>query len=122
MASASASTPSARAAAADSERLSPYEADLDWGTLTEPDEMTSVVRALGAATAKVHCASDEDSDQDLVNFQTEEAIATVLEGRRKEFVADLTDFAVDYADTVRSDHALFVDAFREGRIGGVSAT
>ena len=102
--------------------VSPYEADLDWGTLTEPDEMTSVVRALGAATAKVHCASDEDSDQDLVNFQTEEAIATVLEGRRKEFVADLTDFAVDYADTVRSDHALFVDAFREGRIGGVSAT
>ena len=102
--------------------VSPYEADLDWGTLTEPDEMTSAVRALGAATAKVHCASDEDSDQDLVNFQTEEAIATVLEGRRKEFVADLTDFAVDYADTVRSDHALFVDAFREGRIGGVSAT
>ncbi len=40
----------------------------------------------------------------------------------KEFVADLTDFGVEYADRVRSDHALFVDAFREGRIGGVSAT
>ena len=31
-------------------------------------------------------------------FQTEEAIAAVVEGRRKEFVADLTDFAIDYAD------------------------
>jgi uncharacterized protein (DUF2252 family) len=102
--------------------ISPYEADLDWGALTEPDEMAKVVRDLGRATAKVHCASDEDSDQDLVTFQTEEAISAVLEGRRKEFVADLTDFAISYADTVRTDHSLFVDAFREGRIGGVSAT
>ena len=102
--------------------ISPYEADLDWGSLTEPDEMSEVVKALGRATAKVHCASDEDSDQDLVTFQTEVAICAVLEGRRREFVADLTDFAVSYADRVRSDHALFVDAFREGRIGGVSAT
>ena len=102
--------------------ISPYESDLDWGSLTEPDEMADVVKALGQATAKVHCASDEDSDQDLVDFQTEEAICTVLEGRRREFVADLTDFAIQYADTVRTDHALFVDAFREGRIGGVSST
>ncbi|QNN52840.1 DUF2252 domain-containing protein [Nocardioides mesophilus] len=102
--------------------ISPYEADLDWDPLTEPDDMTSVVKALGQATAKVHCASDEDSEQSLVTFQTEEAIRTVLEGRRKEFVADLTDFAMEYAGTVRADHALFVDAFREGRIGGVSST
>ena len=102
--------------------VSPYEADLDWGAITEPDEMSMVVRSLGRATAKVHCASDEDSEQDLVTFQTEEAICAVLEGRRREFVADLTDFAVAYADTVRRDHSLFVDAFREGRIGGVTAT
>jgi hypothetical protein len=57
-----------------------------------------------------------------VQFQTEEAICAAVEGRRKEFVADLTDFAMDYALTVREDHALFVEAFREGRIGGVSAT
>ena len=102
--------------------ISPYEADLDWRELNEPDEMASVVTLLGRATAKVHCASDEDSDQDLVDFQTEEAICAVLEGRRRAFVADLTDFALDYAARVREDHALFVDAFREGRIGGVSAT
>jgi uncharacterized protein (DUF2252 family) len=101
--------------------VSPYEYDLDWSAINEPDEMRHVVRALGQATAKVHCASDEDSEQDLVTFQTEQAICDVLEGRRKEFVADLTDFAIDYAVTVRKDHALFVDAFREGLIGGVTA-
>ena len=102
--------------------VSPYEVDLDWGELNEPAEMAVLVDALGRATAKVHCASDEDSDQSLVDFQVEEAIAEVLEGRRKEFTADVVDFALTYAARTRRDHALFVSAFREGAIGGVAAT
>jgi len=102
--------------------VSPYELDLDWGDLNEPDDIRGVVDTLGRATAKVHCASDEDSDQDLVDFQVEEAIAEVLEGRRKEFTAEIVEFGLTYAARVRRDHALFVSAFREGEIGGVSAT
>jgi uncharacterized protein (DUF2252 family) len=101
--------------------VSPYEVDLDWGEITEPDEIAEVVDQLGRATAKIHCASDEDSSQDLVDFQVEEAIATVLEGRRQAFTEHLVDFALGYAVRVREDHALFVDAFREARIG-ISAT
>ena len=101
--------------------ISPYEVDLDWGNLTEPEDIAAVVGLLGRATAKVHCASDEDSDEDLVNFQVESAIRRSLHRRRKEFVSWLTDFGIDHADRVRSDHALFVAAFREGRVG-VSAT
>jgi uncharacterized protein (DUF2252 family) len=102
--------------------VSPYEVDLDWSDLTEPAEMAVLVDSLGRASAKVHCASDEDSDQTLVDFQVEEAIATVLEGRRKEFVAEIVGFGVDYAARVRRDHGLFVSAFREGEIGGVTST
>ena len=102
--------------------VSPYEADLDWSDINEPDEMALVVDSLGQATAKVHCASDEDSDQSLVDFQVEEAIAQALEGRRREFTADVTEFAMSYAVRAHRDHALFVSAFREGEIGGVSAT
>jgi hypothetical protein len=29
---------------------------------------------------------------------------------------------MQYAETARNDHQLFVDAFRENRFGGVSAT
>ncbi|WP_395691951.1 DUF2252 domain-containing protein [Nocardioides sp.] len=101
--------------------LSPYEVDLDWSELTEPDQIASVVDPLGRATAKIHCASDEDSDQDLVDFQVEDAIAECVHRRRKELVAWVTDFAMTYAEQVRTDHALFVEAFRGGRIG-VSAT
>jgi uncharacterized protein (DUF2252 family) len=100
--------------------ISPYEVDLDWSGLTEPDEIARVVDLLGRATAKIHCASDEDSDQDLVDFQVEEAIAESVEGRRREFVRWVTDFAMTYADQVRQDHALFVQAFREGLIGVTS--
>jgi uncharacterized protein (DUF2252 family) len=101
--------------------ISPYEVDLDWSDLTEPDEIADVVDLLGRATAKIHCASDEDSEQDLVDFQVEEAIASGVDRRRKEFTAWIQDFGIDYAERVRTDHALFVGAFREGRIG-VSAT
>ncbi len=101
--------------------VSPYEVDLDWSDLTEPDDIAEVVDMLGRATAKIHCASDEDSEQDLVNFQVEEAIASSLHRRRKEFTAWLTDWGMAYAVRVRDDHALFVEAFREGSIG-VSAT
>jgi uncharacterized protein (DUF2252 family) len=101
--------------------VSPYEVDLDWGDLDEPSDMATVIDQLGRATAKIHCASDEDSQQDLVDFQVEQAIAEVLEGRRRDFTDHIVDWGIDYAARVRADHALFVDAFREGQVG-VSAT
>lgn len=101
--------------------VSPYEVDLDWSYLTEPSEIAAVVDLLGRATAKIHCASDEDSDEDLVEFQVESAIRRSLHRRRKEFTGWVTDFGIAYADRVRADHALFVEAFRDGRIG-VSST
>ena len=101
--------------------VSPYESDLEWSELTEPDEIGPVVEQLGRATAKIHCASDDDSDQDLVDFSVEEEIAASLKGKRKAFTEALVDFGVEYADRVRRDHALFVEAFRSGGIG-VTAT
>ncbi len=101
--------------------VSPYEVDLDWGGLNEPADIALVVDQLGRATAKIHCASDEDSSQDLVDFQVEEVIAQTLEGRRKEFTEYVVEWGVAYANRVREDHALFVGAFREGDIG-ISAT
>jgi uncharacterized protein (DUF2252 family) len=101
--------------------VSPYEVDLDWADITEPDDIAAVVDLLGRATAKIHCASDEDSEQDLVDFQVEEAIARCVERRRREFTTWVTDFGMTYAEQVREDHAHFVHAFREGRIG-VSST
>ena len=104
------------------DELSPYETDLEWDDLTEPGEMAPVVTQLGRATAKIHCVSDVDSEQGLVSFQTENAITDVIGDNPREFIDDILMFGVAYADRVREDHALFVDAFRAGRIGGVAAT
>ena len=102
--------------------LSPYESDLEWDELTEPDELTEVIEQLGRAVAKVHCVGDADSDQELVGFQTEDAIAELIGDRADEFVDDIVEFGLSYAETVRDDHRHFVEAFREGRIPGVSST
>ncbi len=103
-------------------QVSPYESDLDWDDLTEPDEIAPVFDQLGRATAKVHCVSDTDSDHTLVSFQTEEAIAAVVGGREDEFVRWVTGFARDYGAVVRADHAHFVEAFRNDEIPGVRST
>ena len=99
--------------------LSPYVADLEWGGLSEPDEVVPLLCELGRATAKVHCVSDAGSDQTLVTFQTEEAIGAVTRGREDDFVADLAAFGAAYGALARDDHRLFVDAFRNGEIPGV---
>ncbi|MFI6306113.1 DUF2252 domain-containing protein [Amycolatopsis thailandensis] len=99
--------------------LSPYVDDLDWSELTEPSEMRPVLDYLGRATAKMHCVSDSDSEQTLVDFQSEEAIAAVIGDREDEFVRALTEFGMAYAEQSREDHRLFVDAFRGGKIPAV---
>jgi uncharacterized protein (DUF2252 family) len=102
--------------------LSPYEVDLDWDDLTEPDEIGPVLVQLGRATAKLHCVGDADSDHTLVPFQTEEAITAMIGDRREEFIVDLIAFAHAYAQRTRDDHRLFVDAFRAGQIPGISSS
>ncbi|OLF06112.1 hypothetical protein BLA60_32740 [Actinophytocola xinjiangensis] len=100
--------------------LSPYTADLDWSELTEPAEMAPVLSYLGRATAKMHCVSDSDSEQSLVDFQVEEAIAAVIDDE-DAFVGAVTEFGMAYAEQTRHDHRLFVDTFRGGGIPGISS-
>ncbi|MGI8433655.1 MAG: DUF2252 domain-containing protein [Nocardioidaceae bacterium] len=102
--------------------VSPYQADLDWSSVAEPEQMATVLDALGRATAKIHCVSDEDSEEDLVQFQTEHAISAAIGDDVDGFVDELVDFGIGYADRARKDHGLFIEAFREGRFDLVSAT
>ena len=102
--------------------LSPYATDLDWGELNEPSEIAPVLDYLGQATAKIHCVSDADGDQSLVDFQTEDAIlAAIGESAKdaKHFAAEMAGFGLAYARRARSDYELFVDAFRSGEIAEV---
>jgi uncharacterized protein (DUF2252 family) len=99
--------------------LSPYEADLDWDDVSELDQLPALLRFLGQATAKVHCVSDAGSDQTLVGFQTEEAIAEAVGDEEEAFAADLVEFGAAYGELVRDDHRRFVDSFRNGEIPGL---
>ncbi|MBB6121687.1 DUF2252 domain-containing protein [Nocardiopsis algeriensis] len=102
--------------------VSPYTNDLDWGGLTEPGDIAPVLDYLGRATAKAHCVSDSHADDALTGSQVEEALSEVLAGREQEFVDWCTAFAHAYAAQVRTDYALFVDAFRNNRIAGVRSS
>jgi uncharacterized protein (DUF2252 family) len=100
--------------------LSPYVEDLDWSDLTEPEEISPVLDYLGRATAKVHCVADKDSDPSIVGFQTEDEIVEAIDGKEDEFVEEMVAFGMRYSEIARDDHRLFVDAFRNGQIPGLS--
>lgn len=98
---------------------SPYTADLDWDDLNDVDQVLQLLSYLGQAVAKIHCISDDDSEQTLVPFSTDDAIAGVLADREDEFADYLVDFGRSYGAVARRDYAFFVDAFRNGEIAGL---
>ena len=51
-----------------------------------------------------------------------EAIVEVIGDKSDDFVDDVVSFGLEYAATVRDDHRHFVEAFREGRIPGITST
>ena len=68
----------------------------------------------------MHCVADKDSDPTLVDFQTEDEIIEAIGGNEEEFVKEMVDFGMGYSEIARGDHRLFVDAFRNGQIPGLS--
>jgi uncharacterized protein (DUF2252 family) len=101
---------------------SPYETDLDWGDLTEPDDLAVLVEQLGRATAKIHCVADDDSHHELVDVSVEKLVADGVGDDADAFVEDLQRFAHAYAERARGDHQLFVEAFRGGAFERVTPT
>jgi uncharacterized protein (DUF2252 family) len=102
--------------------FSPYEADLSWDDVTEPDDMEVLVRQLGQATAKIHCVADDESDHELVDVSVEQVITEAVGDDVDTLIEQMTAFAHAYAAQVRHDHRLFVEAFRAGAFSEVDPT
>jgi uncharacterized protein (DUF2252 family) len=97
--------------------VSPYAVDLDWSDIDDPAEIAGVVADLGRATATMHAAADDESGHTLVPFSTERAIDAAIAADEDGFAPLLVDFAHAYGARARADHQIFVDLFRNGRIG-----
>ncbi|MFJ8688353.1 DUF2252 domain-containing protein [Micromonospora wenchangensis] len=99
--------------------VSPYAADLDWSDVNEPEELAGVLADLGRAVARMHSVADDESSHDLVDYSTEEAIVAAIGDDTDGFVGHLVEFAHAYGVRARTDHQLFVDLFRNGRLPGI---
>ncbi|MFF3752129.1 DUF2252 domain-containing protein [Streptomyces sp. NPDC002018] len=96
--------------------ISPYAVDLDWSDLDDLEEIATVVADLGRATATMHSAADDESGHSLVPFSTERAIDAAIAADEDGFGQLLVDFAHSYGARARTDHQIFVDLFRNGRL------
>lgn len=102
--------------------ISPYESDLEWSDINDPKEISSLVADLGRATAMMHAAGDlEQEHSGVVPFSAEKAIDGEIHADLEGLATVLVEFAHDYSARVRSDHQIFVDLFRNGRIKGLES-
>ncbi|MFB6836513.1 DUF2252 domain-containing protein [Streptomyces sp. NPDC056361] len=99
--------------------VSPYAVDLDWSDIDDWEEIAATVADLGRATATMHAAADDSSGHSLVPFSTERAIDAAIAADEEGFAELLVDFAHAYGARARTDHQIFVDLFRNGRIPGL---
>jgi uncharacterized protein (DUF2252 family) len=99
--------------------VSPYAADLDWAEVNEHEELAQVVRDLGRATARMHSVADDESEHNLVNYSTEEAIVAAVDKDEAGFRRMLVEFAHEYGAKARADHQTFVDLFRNDQVPGL---
>ncbi|MFF3321832.1 DUF2252 domain-containing protein [Streptomyces sp. NPDC002889] len=102
--------------------VSPYAVDLDWSDIDDPREIAAVVADLGRATATMHAAADDESGHSLVPFSTERAIDAAIAADEEGFGKLLVEFAHSYGARARADHQIFVDLFRNGRLGQFGRT
>lgn len=96
--------------------VSPYASDLDWSGLDDLGEIGLIVGSLGAAVARMHAVADDESSHTLVDYSTEEAIVAAVGSDDAGFAEMLVEFAHAYGVQARTDHQLFVDAFRNGEL------
>ncbi|QKE84824.1 DUF2252 family protein [Arthrobacter sp. NEB 688] len=94
--------------------VSPYEADLSWDEVSEPEDLEVLLPQLGRATAKIHCVADSESDQDLVRVSVEDVVGEAVGDDVDALVATMVEFAREYSTRATEDYRLFVDAFRSG--------
>ena len=94
--------------------VSPYGASPEWNDINDFGELQQLVKELGRVVAKIHCVSDEDSEQKLVNGSADKAILASFAGREAQFTTAVRDWSEAYAQRTRDDHRLFADAFRNG--------
>jgi uncharacterized protein (DUF2252 family) len=95
--------------------VSPYGASPEWDDINKFDDLQQLVKDLGRVVAKIHCVSDEDSDQKLISGSADKAILAGFSGKEEQFTKAVTDWSEAYAQRTRDDHRLFADAFRNGK-------
>ncbi|MFC0525373.1 DUF2252 domain-containing protein [Pontibacillus salicampi] len=86
---------------------SPYEKDLKEKHLTEYDDVEKTLKTMGKIAAKIHARADEDLDQEILSYHSEEEILKAIGEDKDGFINELLLWSKFYQERVESDFQLF---------------
>lgn len=86
---------------------SAYDKDLKESHLQDYDDMDKTVKIMGKITAKIHARADEDIDNGLLEYHSEEEILKAIGDDKDGFVKELQVWSTFYQRHVEEDYRLF---------------
>lgn len=88
---------------------SPYKSKLTKKHIKDQKDFLSALKVMGKLTAKIHARADADIEQGLFAYHSEDMIKASITQDRKQWHEHLTTFALEYAERVKKDYAIFLE-------------
>ncbi|KAB8129931.1 DUF2252 domain-containing protein [Gracilibacillus oryzae] len=86
-----------------------YDKDINPKHLDEVKPIKQTVKIMGKIAAKIHSRADQDINEDLLGYHSEDAINEVIERDRAQFIQELVTWSRFYKQRVEQDYKLFLE-------------
>ncbi|MFC4401687.1 DUF2252 domain-containing protein [Gracilibacillus xinjiangensis] len=86
-----------------------YDKDIDPKHLNGVKPIKQAVKVMGKIAAKIHARADQDINEELLSYHSEDAINEVIERDRTQFIQELVSWSRFYKHQVERDYELFLE-------------
>ncbi|SHN27120.1 DUF2252 domain-containing protein [Gracilibacillus kekensis] len=86
-----------------------YDKDISLKHLSELKPIKQSVKIMGKIAAKIHARADQDIQEDLLDYHSEDEIHNMIKENKDAFIHELVLWSRFYKEQVEKDYALFLD-------------
>ncbi|SFM12005.1 Uncharacterized conserved protein, DUF2252 family [Gracilibacillus orientalis] len=86
-----------------------YDKDISPKHLNELKPIKQSVKIMGKIAAKIHARADQDINEELLDYHSEDVIYQTIEGNKDAFIQEMVLWSRFYKRQVEQDYELFLD-------------
>ncbi|SER63826.1 Uncharacterized conserved protein, DUF2252 family [Gracilibacillus ureilyticus] len=86
-----------------------FDKDINPKHLDDVKPIKQTVKTMGKIAAKIHARADQDINEELLGYHSEDAIYDVIERDRNQFIQELVSWSRFYKHQVERDYTIFLE-------------